>query len=116
MFPGGGQWCQPDGTSSGSLAICPGGVRGVREEPRHACAFPTSPLKTAVEKPPVFVLLTMTRTSMYLTDQDGFSRGICRPVVHKAGIQLEAVASVLEWHVLVWCGKLSSCPEYPRLG
>lgn len=88
----------------------------MREGPKHARAFPTSPLKAAVEKPPVFILLTMTRTSMYLTDQDGFSRGIRRPVVHKAGIQLEAAASVLECHVLVWCRKLSSCPEYPRLG
>lgn len=73
----------------------------MREGPRHICAFPTSPLKTAVEKPPVFVLLTMTRASVYLTDQDGFSRGICRPVVHKAAIQLKAAASILEWHVLV---------------
>lgn len=95
MFPGGGQWSQPDGTSSGSLAVGPGGVRGMREGHWHACAFPTSPLQTDVEKPPVFVLLTMTRANLYLTEQDGFSRGIRRPVVHKAG------ASILECHVLV---------------
>lgn len=67
----------------------------MREGPRHACAFPSSPLKTAFREitcsyPPD------SDKSQHVSDrQDGFSRGICGPVVHKAAIQLQAATVIL---------------------
>lgn len=63
MSAGMGQWSQLDGTNSGRLVVCTGGVTGRRAEPRYTCALPTNLFKVADgDKAP--------------TDQDDQQRGL----------------------------------------